>query len=139
MRNTIEYDYAHCDIHLPDQMDSDLWMEYCDQNQPLLSTLLRINQRNLETLVELQSRWISDDLDWYWQNAHWYPKWVYSSLICLRLPLEGHVISSLRQIARMAIKLRKELKQDQLKQATPLNLIISIVTRNFNQSDLDRK
>lgn len=137
LRATMHFDHENCDI--PKQMDSNMWLEYCQRNPPLLRTLLHINQRNLEALVELQLSWMSDDLAWYTKNADWFPKWVYSSLVCLRLPLEGRVISNLRQIARTAIKLRRQFKRNQFQKAAPLNLIISIVTRNFYQSDLDCK
>lgn len=133
----IEYDYESCD--LPEQIDSTSWLIYCQRKQPLLRSLLHINQRELESIVEIKSGWLTTDVEWYLENAEWYPKWVFCALACLRLPLEGRVLSSLRDIAKTAIRLRKQLSPEQADSATPLNLIISIVTRNFNQYDLDSR
>lgn len=134
IRNSNDYEYEACD--LPISIDGTSWLEYCQHKQPSLRSMLHINQRDLESVVEIKSGWLTDDLEWYFSNSEWYPKWVYSSLACLRLPLEGRVVSSLREIAKSAIMLRKQLSPNEVNLATPLNVIISIVTRCFNQHDL---
>lgn len=133
-----------CDEHIltansvpDDDNDSNLWLEYCTNTEPLLSVVLQINQRSLEKLIEMESMWFADDIEWYMNNRNWFPKWVYSSLACLRLPLEPSLLSALRKICKTCIRIRNQLSADSsIDCAFPLNLIICVVTRNFHQSDL---
>lgn len=137
IRHAITYEYESTD--LPDTNDDTVWLEYCQHKEPLLRTMLHIHQRSLEFLVEMQSIWLIDDIEWYLNNRHWISQWIYSSLVCLRLPLEGSVLNSLRQIVKTCIRLRNQLNRDHVDCAIPLNLIVCIVTRNFNQLDLKGK
>lgn len=120
----------------PDTLQEDLWLNYCKTNEPLLGRVLRVGQRNLETLLEFQSNWLLDDLDWYMENRDWAFPWIYSSLVCLSIPLEGDVMSSMRKIAKTCYVLRSQMKSEHVHLATPLNLIIRIVSINFRQHDL---
>lgn len=114
----------------------DAWLEYCRTNEPLLGRILKVGQRTLERLVEFQSNWLLDDLDWYMENRDWILQWIYCSLVCLKLPLEADVVHSMRKIAKTCYALRKEMKAEHVNLATPLNLIIRIVSINFRQHDL---
>lgn len=120
----------------PGTLQEDLWLNYCKTNEPLLGKVLRIGQRNLETLLEFQSNWLLDDMDWYMENQDWAFPWIYSSLVCLSIPLEADVMSSMRKIAKTCYVLRSQMKREHVHLATPLNLIIRIVSINFRQHDL---
>ncbi|XP_055317048.1 protein Gemin2 [Sitodiplosis mosellana] len=138
IRQTFQPDYEHVD--LPDQNTNEAWLAHCQEKEPLLQNMLHIHQRNLEQVIEYQSNWIVDDIDWYMINKFWYPKWVYSSLACLRLPCEPNLLNSLRNIAKICHRLRIKLNTEEaIDSATPLSLIICIVSRNFNQFDLGGK
>lgn len=120
----------------PGTLQEDLWLNYCKTNEPLLGRVLRLGQRNLETLLDFQSNWLLDDLDWFMDNRDWAFPWIYSSLVCLSIPLEADVISSMRKIAKTCYVLRSQMKREHVNLATPLNLIIRIVSINFRQHDL---
>lgn len=122
-----------------DDDDSTAWQMYCERKEPLLSVMFTIDQRTLEKLIEHQSNWLTDDTQWYSENSKWLSTWIYGSLACLHLPLEPNVHNSLRQIAKTCIRLRNQMNDsdtDAIINVLPLNLIICIVARNFNQLDL---
>lgn len=128
---------------LPDMDEQSAWLTYCRALQPLLSTMLRIDQRSLEVLFEHQLEWLEDAeqsavngvVTWY-SSVHWIGKWIYAGLGCLHLPLEPNMHHLLRQVARTCIKCREHLKAGQTEIAAPLNLLICIITSNFDQADL---
>lgn len=119
-----------------DDDDSNAWQTYCERNEPLLSIMFTIHQRTLEKLIEHQSNWLTDDVQWYTENSKWLSRWIYGSLACLHLPLEPNVHNSLRQIAKTCIRLRNQISDGDATNVLPLNLVICIVARNFNQLDL---
>lgn len=112
------------------------WLEHCKNKKPLLQRMFHIYQRTLEKLVDYQSRWLIDDVAWYINNRAWLMQWIYCSLACLRPPFEPNLMNSLREIAKTCHRLRTKLNEKDIIFATPLNLIICIVSRNFKQSDL---
>lgn len=140
IRETFQPDYENAD--LPDDLTDDIWLDYCRKKEPLLQNMLHIHQRDLEQFIDYQSNWLLDDVEWYLSNKHWFPQWVYSSLACLRLPCEPNLLNSLRKIVKTCIRLRIKLNTiDHAADdsATPLSLIICIVSRNFEQADLGGK
>lgn len=138
IRQTFQPDYANA--NLPDDNSEESWLNYCQTNEPLLHNMLHINQRDLERVIEYQSSWLIDDIDWYLTNKTWFPQWVYSSLVCLRLPCEPNLLNSLRKITKTCHRIRNKLSVDNTADsALPLNLIICIVSRNFDQFDLGGK
>lgn len=135
----IRENFLHGETNLPDDRTETIWLDYCRTHEPLLQNMLHIHQRDLEEIIEYQSNWLIDDIDWYLQNKNWFPQWVYCSLACLRLPCEPNLLNSLRKIARTCHRLRNKLNANELSHidnATPLSLLICIVSRNFDQSDL---
>lgn len=66
----------------------------------------------------------------------WIPQWIYAILACLIKPLEPYIHSVLRDIAKSCIALRNELRLEEEEKVLPLNLLISIISKHFNQSDL---
>lgn len=138
IRQNIQQNYETADI--PETNTEETWLEYCQKKEPLLQNMLHIHQRDLERVIDYQSNWLIDDKNWYLTNIHWFPQWVYCSLACLRLPCEPNLLNSLRKIVKTCIRLRNSLNADETTgAATPLNLLICIVSRNFNQSDLSGK
>lgn len=138
------------DIEPPLTTDVDKWLLFCQEQQPLLSTLLRLSQSDLELLLEMLNKWLQQPnqstgptdetsscsfkpLD----LAHdsWIARWLYATLVCLHLPLEPHVFSTLRYIGRSCVLLRNELQPQELERAAPYNLIITLIVMVFSQSD----
>lgn len=135
----IRENFTHGDTDLPEERTETIWLEYCQNHEPLLQNMLHIHQRDLEEIIEYQSNWLIDDIDWYLQNKNWFPQWVYSSLACLRLPCEPNLLNSLRKIARTCHRLRNKFNANEtahIDNVASLSLLICIVSRNFDQSDL---
>lgn len=91
----------------------------------------------METLLDYQLEWLADDEapEWDVDSIAATGRWIYSSLGCLHLPLEPNVHSTLREIAKTAIRLRNQLPADAADSAAPLNLIVCIIAKNFDQAD----
>lgn len=136
LRETVQNDLSGNDDDCPQAHQDELWLEYCKANEPLLGRILRVGQRNLERLLEYQSNWLENNLEWFMENCNWIFPWIYCSLVCLKIPLEGDVINSMRKIAKTCYEIRKLMKTEHINEATPLNLIIRIVSINFRQHDL---
>lgn len=127
------------DIELPDIESQSEWREFMHTNRPLLSTVLRLDQPSLETLLEYQLEWLLqgnvlggvDDMDdedededeatvvaaasvapisdWDVASLAALGRWIYSLLGCLHSPLEPSVHSTLRGIAKAALGIRNGL------------------------------
>lgn len=119
---------------LPAENSSELWLDYCQSKTPLLSVMFKVSQRSLETLIEHQADWLQQITEPNYM--HWLISWIYASLAHLHLPLEPNMHNVLRCIAKMYIRLRNGLIPIDTKNAVPLNLLICIISRNFNQLDL---
>lgn len=143
------------------------WQNFCREHQPLLSTILRINQRSLEELLEMLCEWLREGVDPQEVTANqseeepvasssvaaaaasddkptpfdlsssqqWLGSWLYAALTCLHLPLEPDVHSTLRDIARLCIRLRNRLLEQEIEKAVPYNLFIYIIAKVFDQLD----
>lgn len=142
--NSIDLEQGKKLVKLPLSDDENEWEAFCRKNAPLLSTLLRIDQRLLEKVLEYESEWLAEDDDGQdvdvevdlCGNDHWLGTWIYSSLACLRMPLEPDVHSILRDIAKTCIRLRNKLGPKDVKKAVPYNLFILIICKVFDQLDL---
>ncbi|XP_016984476.2 protein Gemin2 [Drosophila rhopaloa] len=116
--------------------DQEKWQEFCRNQQPLLSTLLHLTQSDLEHLLEMLSKWLQvKDHDTDLLQDVWLARWLYATLVCLHLPLEPHVFSTLRYIARSSIHLRNQLKAEEVQRAAPYNLLLTLIVHVFAQSD----
>ncbi|ALC45143.1 Gem2 [Drosophila busckii] len=141
-------------IEPPLTTDTSKWLQFCREQQPLLSTLLRLSQSELEQLLENLSKWLQDADQLLAHAAEepstssapqppavdlsrdaWLARWLYATLVCLHLPLEPYVYSTLRCIARSCVQLRNELQPVNVKQAAPYNLLITLIVLVFGQSD----
>lgn len=134
LRETIQNHITEDECPANDEVD---WWRYCKAKEPLLGSIIKAGQRTLEKLLEFQSKWLLEDLDWYMENHLWICPWIYCALVCLSIPLEADVVSSMRKITKTCYVLRKQMKPEQTDIVTPLNLIIRIVSINFRQHDLD--
>lgn len=122
-------------------------LQYCQNNEPLLSILLKIGQRELEVLIENLSHHLTEQTEtpeFLTQISdndpnHWISKWIYSSLACLKIPLDPEMHSCLRVIAKSSILIRDHFKSNpstNTNRVLPWNLLITIIARNFRQFDL---
>lgn len=129
-------DDAGTDVNddFPSEDSTELWLDYCRSKSPLLSVMFKVSQRTLEALIEYQSNWLQDINEP--DQMNWLVSWIYASLACLHLPLEPDIHSVLRCIAKTCIRLRNGLQPTDTKNTAPLNLLICIISRNFNQLDL---
>ncbi|XP_022804116.1 gem-associated protein 2-like isoform X1 [Stylophora pistillata] len=98
---------------------------------PLLSVLLQINQATLLQVLEYHVEWLEEI-----GFSHDQGKWFYALLVCLEKPLLPETTSLLRTLARLCATLRASLESPYHQLVTPLNLMITLVSRYFGQSDL---
>ncbi|XP_020809723.1 protein Gemin2 [Drosophila serrata] len=114
--------------------DQEKWQEFCRNQQPLLSTILHLTQNDLEHLLEMLSNWLQAEEVDLLQDV-WLARWLYATLVCLHLPLEPYVFSTLRYIARSCIHLRNQLKAEESQRAAPYNLLLTLILDVFAQTD----
>ncbi|KAL9960934.1 hypothetical protein ACROYT_G034442 [Oculina patagonica] len=98
---------------------------------PLLSVLQQINQATLLQVLEYHVDWLEEI-----GFSHNQGRWFYALLVCLEKPLLPETTSLLRTLARLCATLRASLESPYHPLVTPLNLIITLVSRYFGQSDL---
>lgn len=116
--------------------------EYCAKNQPFVRILLSMPQRNLEILLEYLYEWLQEErseevsVEERIYRKDWINQWIYAILACIITPLEPYVHSVLRDIAKMCIAMRNDLAAEDELKVLPLNLLICIISKNFNQLDL---
>ncbi|XP_055631966.1 protein Gemin2 [Toxorhynchites rutilus septentrionalis] len=117
--------------------------DYCAKNQPLVRILLSIPQRNLEVLLEYLYEWLQgkqnedeQEVEERMYRKDWITQWIYAILACIIAPLEPYIHSILRDIAKACIAMRNELAAEEELRVLPLNLLICIISKNFNQLDL---
>ncbi|XP_039964187.1 protein Gemin2 [Bactrocera neohumeralis] len=65
----------------------------------------------------------------------WLGTWLYGALTCLHIPIEPEVHSTLRDIARVCIRLRGRLPATATGKAVPYNLFILLIAKAFGQMD----
>ncbi|KAH8270068.1 hypothetical protein KR018_003609 [Drosophila ironensis] len=134
LRQELSHNNYDQTVEPPLTSDHEKWHDFCREQKPLLSTLLRLRQRELETLLEMLSKWLLDPVDLL-QDA-WLARWLYATLVCLHLPLEPYVFSTLRYVARSCIRLRNQLQAEEVARAAPYNLLLTLIVHVFAQSDL---
>lgn len=98
---------------------------------PLLSILQHINQATLLQVLEYHVTWLEEI-----GFSHQQGRWFYALLVCLEKPLLPETTSLLRTLARLCATLRASLDSPYHDLISPLNLIITLVSRYFGQSDL---
>lgn len=139
MRGPFESRTVTYEIELPNYDYERGWYNFSSENEPKLSTMLRISQdeRNLAKLLKHQYNWLQDiKIEDFKLNLPWIGKWIYSSLTCINTPVEPNMHSAVREIAKQCIRLRNLFTEDMTDDVVPLNLIIAVVAKNFNQLDL---
>lgn len=97
---------------------------------PLLSVLCQLGQIQTHKLLKYHIQWIKQ-LGFRNQNG----LWIYSLLASLEKPLPSEIYSTLRDMSRVCSEVRSKLSADD-ELLRPLNLIICIIGRYFNQLDL---
>lgn len=111
------------------------WKTFCQENPPLLKTVLSLSQLQWEDLLENQREWLAQEKELNLHSDHfWMGQWIYACLSNLMIPIEPNVHHLIREIARTCIKRRNDLKCTQ--QVLPLNVLICIVSVQFKQTDL---
>lgn len=110
---------------------------FCIDNPPLLKTLLSLGQNQLELLLESLLDWMQAEENLRLDAEHyWLGQWIYATLAALMTPLEPNLHHLIREVARVCIKRRSEIKCGA--QVLPLNVLICIVSVHFKQSDLGK-
>lgn len=98
---------------------------------PFLSIVSRLNQSTVLTVLEILISWF-EEMAFVPQLGHW----LYALLACLEKPLIPEAHSSIRQLARRCAQLRSTLVSQEDEKLPALNLLICLVARYFEQSDL---
>lgn len=146
MRNKIERlreklganGYNTQSMNLPLTENEDDWKTFVQANQPLITTIIRINQQSLELLLEFIAKWIKTT-EIHGEENKWLGSWLYSICACLSFPFDACVYSVLRTIAKSCIEHRNKLPEEQTMEGIPYNLIILIIANVFGQMDLNEE
>lgn len=98
---------------------------------PMMRILLRMDSNQVEANLEYHSQWIDE-----YGFSHDQGRWIYALLSCLEKPLFPTIISLLRDLCRKCIEKRSQLDDHDGELVNGLNLIICIIGRYFDQTDL---
>jgi survival of motor neuron protein-interacting protein 1 len=96
--------------------------------------LLSLDQQEVLTLLQLQTKWITD----YDFNAETSGQWLHSLLSALEKPLDSEGYSVLREVCRCIKRLRSNSDDDRedSDRHRSMDLIVCIICRYFDQRDL---
>lgn len=127
-----------------DLNDEEACINFCKSNDPMLSTILILNQGQLEELIEILSNSLNDSIEASefqpeTTRLEWITKWIYALLACLRSPLDPEVHNCLRMIAKSCISVTTRLAAlpgESNELILPWNLLIVVIAINFQQFDL---
>lgn len=123
-------------MNLPLTESEEDWKTFVKANNPLVSTIIRINQQSLELLLEFIAKWIKTT-PIHGDENKWLGSWLYSVCACLSLPFDACVYSVLRGIAKICLEYRNEFSEEQELEVIPYNLVVLIVAEVFGQKDLN--
>ncbi|XP_034530550.1 gem-associated protein 2 [Notolabrus celidotus] len=98
---------------------------------PFLSIVSRLNQSTVLMVLESLISWFEEH-----EFTPQLGRWLYALLACLEKPLLPEAHSSIRQLARRCAQLRSALESEEDEKLPPLNLLICLVARYFEQNDL---
>lgn len=109
----------------------DLQNEHDTGTPPLLSIVAAMDQPCVEQVLEYHVEWFRST-----KLSHRQGQWFYALLASLQKPLTPEACSSIRTLARRCSYLRGLLESDTDAQLVPLNLLICLVCKYFEQKDL---
>ncbi|XP_038060655.1 gem-associated protein 2-like [Patiria miniata] len=98
---------------------------------PLLSIVSAMEQPMVYQLLEYHIEWLNHLGFSISQGC-----WLFALIACLEKPLLPEAASMLRTLARQCSALRASLETSEDQRLAPLNLLICLVARYFDQSDL---
>uniref|UniRef100_T1IKF6 Gem-associated protein 2 n=1 Tax=Strigamia maritima TaxID=126957 RepID=T1IKF6_STRMM len=132
-------------IDLPNMDDDVGWCRLCFGNVTTTAEKETINEDGLLPLVSIVCHMsqplIEQVLDYHlaWFETTGFTeaqgRWFFALLACLEKPLTPDACSSLRTLVRYCANLRAAIDNDDAR-LPPLNLLICLVTRYFDQFDL---
>jgi Survival motor neuron (SMN) interacting protein 1 (SIP1) len=119
-------------------------ISFCKAHEPVLSTILCLNQGEVEELIETLSTHLHEQISTAEFIEHttefdWLTKWIYATLACLRTPLDPEVHNCLRMIAKSCIQVTSQLKSiagSSGDSFLPWNLVVVVIAICFHQFDL---
>ncbi|XP_048831204.1 gem-associated protein 2 [Brienomyrus brachyistius] len=98
---------------------------------PFLSIVSRLNQATVSAVLEYLINWFEEK-----EFVPQLGRWLYALLGCLEKPLLPEAHSLIRQLARRCSQVRASLESKEDEKLSALNLMICLVGRYFEQSDL---
>ncbi|XP_060788946.1 gem-associated protein 2 [Neoarius graeffei] len=101
---------------------------------PFLSIVSKLNQSTVSFVLEYLVSWFEEN-----NFVPQLGRWLYALLACLEKPLLPEAHSLIRQLARRCSVVRAHLENKDDERLSPLNLMICIVARYFEQNDLADK
>ena len=118
---------------------SDLKSEW-EQHAPLLSLILQFDQVMTQKVLQYNISWLEKCNSFSERRV----SWIYALLARLDMPLFQDIVAALRQLYRVACKLRAKMKQTETKNPEEeyfeylarLNLLIVISGRFFGQGEI---
>ncbi|KAL0969711.1 hypothetical protein UPYG_G00231210 [Umbra pygmaea] len=116
----------------PDSGAEDPGLDYVKVGfPPFLSIVSRFNQATVSAVLEYLINWFEEN-----EFVPQLGRWLYALLACLEKPLLPEAHSLIRQLARRSSEVRVNLESQEDERLSPLNLMICLVARYFDQIDL---
>lgn len=100
--------------------------------KPLLRTMLAMPQSVVCKVLEYHIEWLEEGTTDVLTSA----PWLYALLACLEIPCESETHWLLRQLARKVATIRASLESKDSPDLVPINLLICLIARYFEQYDL---
>ncbi|XP_077985340.1 gem-associated protein 2-like [Glandiceps talaboti] len=98
---------------------------------PLLSIITSLDQSTVCQLLEYHTKWLNI-MGFTTEQG----RWLYALLACLEKPVLADIIAWLRTLARHCSSVRSTIEEENDSRLTQLNLLVCIVARYFDQSDM---
>ncbi|KAF3844472.1 hypothetical protein F7725_007635 [Dissostichus mawsoni] len=131
------------DVRQPDITDEEGWKKFCFGETLYLDTSSsRTEAAEAEPALDYCKSTVLMVLEtlvgWFEENdfAPQLGRWLYALLACLEKPLLPEAHSCIRQLARRCAQLRSALESEEDEKLPALNLLVCLVARYFEQSDL---
>lgn len=140
-------DYPKEKPYLPHMDSFKKWYELCvgkhydatsectDQVQgckPLLRTVLAMPQSTVCKVLGYHIEWLEEGTT----NVLTSAQWLYALLACLEIPCESETHWLLRQLARKVATIRASIESKDSPDLVPINLLICLISKYFEQYDL---
>uniref|UniRef100_A0A8C7TMU0 Gem-associated protein 2 n=1 Tax=Oncorhynchus mykiss TaxID=8022 RepID=A0A8C7TMU0_ONCMY len=121
-------------VLMPKQDSEEQWKKFCLGENVYLNSPPIDPGATISAVLEYLINWFEER-----EFVPQLGRWLYALLACLEKPLLPEAHSLIRQLARRSSEVRANLESQEDERLSPLNLMICLVARYFDQNDLADK